>query len=138
MTRYVLSHRWQFIALSLIALLALLLLLFAQAPALTDLPFQRQAPVREAVSGATTVDPMSGVHPADRKFFTNRYEGRSSANAYMRAGVHPADRKFFTPGYGVSGSTLGSTPAEPPAHIHPADRKFYDAGHIWIPPAGPD
>jgi hypothetical protein len=129
------------IGLGLIALLALAILLLAQAPG-TSLPtIERSAPSNDAAS-APSVDPLASAHPADRKFFSGQYVGRTSsiADAYYWAGVHPADRRFFGAPYVMPGAPGASVQAAAEAadrkfgnapytggaaiDLHPADRKF--------------
>ena len=129
MNRYAFSYRSQLIVVSLIALLALVILLVAQTPSLTSLAIQRPAANDEAASGAADVELPAGIHPADRKFYSGWYEVERSAasNVPSLSEVHPADRKFFSGTY-----VMGQAATDPLAHVHPADRKFYNG---WYAPS---
>lgn len=119
MNRYTLSHRSQVIVLSLLALLALVLLLAIRGLPLPALPIPGSGTSNESDVGGTAVELPPGIHPADRKFYADKYviDRSTRINTYSLETVHPADRKFF---YGTAATTSG-------AHneIHPADRKFY-------------
>ena len=116
MTQYTFSHRRQLIGLSLIGLLALAILWLVQAQTLTGLTIQFPAASSDTGSGATSIDLVAGVHPADRKFFAPN----DGVPAPADTGVHPADRKFFAGSY-VSDRNANAILLD---DVHPADRKF--------------
>jgi hypothetical protein len=126
MTRYISLYRRQFLGLSLLALLALAIALLVQAPSLDKLRTARQpagdvgagsaeARIQAAAEAAdrklqdpgyraflmeqTYVDPLAGVDPADRKFFTGNYTWTDPATVGLQAEAEAADRKLQDPGY---------------------------------------
>ena len=121
MNRYAFSYRWQLVGIGLLGLLALAFLLFTQASSLDTPVIQGRAAGNEAPSGAADVELLTGIHPADRKFYGDGYAiyGGATGNAYTWDSVHPADRKFLH----ASGSDADNA-AE---RVHPADRKFFMA-----------
>lgn len=100
MNRYISLYRGQLIGIGLLALLALLFILFVQAPSLSMPEIQRPAANEAALEG-TNVDLSAGVHPADLKFYGNGYAiyRDATGSSYTLDSVHPADRKFFTATY---------------------------------------
>lgn len=97
MNRDAYLQKTSFVLLGLLALVALVLLLAVAAPSLTGAASQRPITAGEAAPDGVIVDPYAGIHPADRKFFSDGYAVNRSAahNAYSPSNVHPADRKFF-------------------------------------------
>ena len=132
MLRYVSSYRSHLLGLSLLALLALIILLFIQAPSPAGPAIQPRPVSNEAASGAI-VDPLAGIHPADRKFYNGWYAPSAgiSNEAVVPANVHPADRKFFYGGL-YAPQTGTSAEAVIPAGVHPADRKFFVKEYMEI------
>jgi hypothetical protein len=77
------------------------------------------------ISSGPVAAPSTGIHPADRKFFTNNYtfSGSSPGDTGSVPDVDPADRKYFTHNYMTSDSA--PTSIESTQAIDPADRKFF-------------
>jgi hypothetical protein len=129
MTRYTFSYKSLLIGFSLLGLLALGVVLFVQAPSpIGAVDYEDES---DTIS-ATNVDPLTHVHPADRKFFTHNYSmnGNSTTNTYLLAGVHPADRKFFTGAYETA--SINAAEANVQTEAESADRKLQDLGYLEI------
>ena len=124
MLRYASSHRSYLIGFSLIGLMALAILLVAQASAPVAPAVQPRAQSNEAASGIV-VDPLANVNPADRKFYQSWHAPSTgiAGEVAVPANVDPADRKFYN---NANVPSIGTaTESIVPAGVHPADRKFF-------------
>ncbi|MDX1615980.1 MAG: hypothetical protein R3300_16830, partial [Candidatus Promineifilaceae bacterium] len=120
MNRYLFSNRVQLLGLSLIGLLALIIVLLAQAGSPAGLEIGRPVARSQPAVDSANIDPLADVHPADRKFFTGNYVSANAADMRALAEAQAAEAKLRDPGYLEKQSA--QIRVDQLANVHPADR----------------